>query len=248
MAPGEDVGSEGRISALLAMVLLGGVVASDATAAPSDLFQKPGAFGCITDVPNAAPAATSGVGSAAPFLAVSPDGKSLYVKGGALAIFDRDANGVVTQKAGTVGCITASDDGSGCRFDAVSLFDRAVGGGLVQQPGTGGLRVEQRPPLCVDGYAINSVTSATVSPDGKNVYLTATASMSGLVVFDRGQILTTLPPPPPVSPVPPTPPDTTKPLLSALKFSIARFSATARGPSVIARAPGCPTGSPSPPR
>jgi DNA-binding beta-propeller fold protein YncE len=90
-------------------------------------------------------------------LALSPDGKQLYVaaseganggplsyRNGAVVIFDRNSDtGVLTQKAGTAGCInTGGDDGSGA--------------------GT-----------CGVGRALHDANRLAVSPDGKNLYVAA---------------------------------------------------------------------------
>ena len=77
-------------------------------------------------------------------LAISPDGKNLYVVSGlshALAIFDRDpVTGVLRQKQGALGCIAQSPHGGAC----------------------GG------------GEGLEYPSSVVVSPDGKNVYVGAT--------------------------------------------------------------------------
>jgi len=90
-------------------------------------------------------------------LAISPDGKSVYVtafNGSAVAIFDRAADGTLTQKAGEAGCIsqTGADSDLGM--------------------------------TCADGRGLQHAHSVTVSPDGESVYV---ASFLGdaVAVFDR---------------------------------------------------------------
>lgn len=88
-------------------------------------------------------------------VAVSPDGKSVYVASSvsnAIAVFDRDViNGDLVQKAGTLGCF--SDDGSG---------------------GT-----------CTTATPLVGTRSVAVSPDGQSVYATVGGSGDAIVIFDR---------------------------------------------------------------
>ena len=77
-------------------------------------------------------------------LAISPNGKSVYVtafNGSAVAIFDRAADGTLTQKAGEAGCIsqTGADSDLGM--------------------------------TCADGRGLQHAHSVTVSPDGESVYV-----------------------------------------------------------------------------
>jgi YVTN family beta-propeller protein len=82
------------------------------------LTQKPAAAGCISET--GAGGCQDGTGLGAPLgggpfgVAVSPDGKSVYTAanmGSAIAVFDRGADGALTQKPGLTGCI--SDTGAG---------------------------------------------------------------------------------------------------------------------------------------
>jgi DNA-binding beta-propeller fold protein YncE len=120
------------------------------------LTQKAGNPGCIRDA--LAPGCAEGKALfGANSVAVSPDGKSVYVsaaKDDAVAVFDRAANGTLTEKAGTAGCV--SEDGT----DGNS-------------PGT-----------CTDGKALLNPFSVEVSADGTSVYV-ASASSSAVAVFDR---------------------------------------------------------------
>ena len=57
-------------------------------------------------------------------MTVSPDGKSVYVaseSSGAVAVFDRAADGALTQKAGTAGCVSETGSGGVCA-DGTALF------------------------------------------------------------------------------------------------------------------------------
>src|SRR5689334_14564362 len=74
------------------------------------LTQRAGADGCMSQDPVAG--CTDGHGlDGARDVAVSPDGTSVYVAtlaGSSVAVFDRAADGSLTQKAGAAGCFSAS--------------------------------------------------------------------------------------------------------------------------------------------
>jgi DNA-binding beta-propeller fold protein YncE len=121
----------------------GAIAIFDRDAGTGGLTQKPGMAGCISDTGSGC---VCQVGRALPnpqILAISPDGRSLYVVSGAdnaVAIFDRDTTtGELLQKPGTAGCV--SDDGSG--------------------------------GACQDGTALAGARGVAVSPDSKNVYVAA---------------------------------------------------------------------------
>lgn len=79
-------------------------------------------------------------------VALSPDGRNAYVGSlDGLAIFDRDGRGVLTQKPGDAGCITSTG--------------RDRGGA-----GRGS---------CARADGLYGVSSVTVSPDGRTVYVTS---------------------------------------------------------------------------
>ena len=111
--------------------------------------QAAGAAGCIEEAPAADDCATgSGLGYAWG-VAVSPDGRNVYVASyeGNVAVFDRDpATGALTQLSGTAGCI---NDPS-----------------YAVEPG------------CAPGHALVGADAIAVSPDGKTVYVAAGNSNS----------------------------------------------------------------------
>jgi DNA-binding beta-propeller fold protein YncE len=186
-------------------------------AADGTLTQKAGAAGCVSQTGSDGCADGSGL-VGADMVAVSPDGTSAYVAShelpGAIAVFDRAADGTLTQKAGTAACI--SDDGSdGCAdgralrgayhvtvspdgksvyaityfasgFGAsVVIFDRAADGSLTQKAGLAGCISDGGTNgQCTDGHRLASQAAVTVSPDGASVYV-ASDGDSAITSFDR---------------------------------------------------------------
>ncbi len=130
----------------------------------------------------------------------------------AVLVFNRDpADGELAQKLGTAGCISETGSGGACadgtaleeifslvvspdgrnvyaaagNSEAVVVFDRDPAGALTQKAGTAGcVSDDGSGGLCVDGRALASPQSVTVSPDGRNVYAGSIGSAS-VAVFDR---------------------------------------------------------------
>ena len=110
-----------RLTAALAACFLALlIVASGAQGAPGDLTQKDGSDGCFADDNTGLDLTTCADGVAldgARSVTVSPDGKSAYVASAfsdAIAIFDRNAaNGKLTQKDGSDGCIAEDNTVTG---------------------------------------------------------------------------------------------------------------------------------------
>ena len=187
------------------------------------LTQKSGTDGCISEdgtsgAPNFSPGAcVNGVALNGPSsVAVSPDGKNVYAAApfsDAVDIFDRDtANGKLTQKAGTDGCISKTSTGGACVFgtavdgattitvspdgenayaasyfsDAVDVFDRdATTGKLTQKSGTDACVSQSGSAgACADGTALDGAQGVAISPDGKSAYVTSHFSDS-VTIFDR---------------------------------------------------------------
>jgi DNA-binding beta-propeller fold protein YncE len=173
------------------------------------LTQKPGTAGCISDTAAngcADVTALDGPGS----VAVSPDGSSVYVASemsGAVTVFDRAADGSLTQKPGPAGCISDTGagpcrDGSGlegARSVTVSpngssayvasnrgfaVLDRAADGTLTQKPGLAGCISHAGAGPCVASRGFITPSAVAVSPDGAEVYVTAFLS-GAVAVFDR---------------------------------------------------------------
>lgn len=168
------------------------------------LTQKATTAGCIRET------ATPGCATASPLngaftVEVSPDDKSVYVaanRDNAILVFDRDrsgtaANGALTQKSGTAGCV--SDDGSsgacvpaaglqgpngldvapdGSRLyassfysDSLQTFDRTPAGGLTAN----GCVSSSTIAGCAAGRGLDGASGVAVSHDGKNIYATGDA-------------------------------------------------------------------------
>ncbi len=175
------------------------------------LTQKPGTAGCVSD-DGSGPCADGTALDSPASVTVSPDGRSAYAASaasGAVAVFDRAADGTLTQKPGTAGCISETGaggcaDGRALAFavsvtvtpdgrsayaaslvsGAVAVFDRAADGTLAQKPGTAGCISDTGAGPCADGSALDAANSVTVSPDGRSAYAASPGS-DAVAVFDR---------------------------------------------------------------
>jgi len=149
------VSEDGKSVYVVSQFTTNAVTIFDRNTSTGELTQKAGTAGCVSE---------SGTGGAcqdgvaldfAESVAVSPDGKSVYVGSGfsdAVAIFDRDTTtGALTQKAGTAGCVS--------------------------ETGTGG--------VCQDGVALDDPRSIAVSEDGTSVYVASAGSSDAVLIFDR---------------------------------------------------------------
>jgi DNA-binding beta-propeller fold protein YncE len=132
------------------------------------LEQLPGRLGCLADgkasvklcgKARALKGAGPGVGSRA--IAISPDGRNVYVAASgsdAIAVFDRSrATGALTQPKGKAGCVA-------------SVAGRAKGA-----------------RGCALAIGLDGPNSVAVSPDGKNVYATARGG-AAVLAFHRNRL------------------------------------------------------------
>jgi DNA-binding beta-propeller fold protein YncE len=194
---------------VLGLALLSG---GSAVAQTGALTQLPGTDACVTEDGFFGDCA-DGVALNTPFiLAVSPDGRNVYVASGdGVAVFARDRRtGALTQLPGTDACVTEDGSGGDCAagvgllqvasvtvspdgrnvyaasFDiqAVAVFARDHRtGALAQLPGTDACVSEDGSGGdCADGVAIGSARALAVSRDGRNVYV---ATLGGVAAFAR---------------------------------------------------------------
>jgi 6-phosphogluconolactonase (cycloisomerase 2 family) len=123
------------------------IVTATALAVTGEITQLPGTAGCVSETGSAGACADGQALDGPAGLAISPDGKSVYVgslNSDAVAVFQRDTTtGELTQLPGTAGCVS--------------------------ETGSGG--------ACADGKAIeNGGGAMTVSGDGKNLYVASQGS------------------------------------------------------------------------
>ncbi|HZO05146.1 MAG TPA: beta-propeller fold lactonase family protein [Solirubrobacterales bacterium] len=169
-------------------------------------------FACSAGV--AIPACTPANGLVGPdVVIVSPDGRNVYAGaffGSAVVAFSRDpSTGVLTQLAGTAGCIAAATAGCTTAIGISSIEGLAISGDganvyaaaaasnalteLARDPSTGALSQLPAPNSCIYNAPITGCTAGrelggpnavAVAPGGENVYVTSFLSNS-VTAFDR---------------------------------------------------------------
>ena len=191
----------------------GGVVVFDILAGGA-LLAKPGKDGCITNDGsdfNTPGVCTDARGMQGPLgdLQLSPGGKTLYVSGTQLAVFDRNATtGVLTQLPATTGC-SAPGGVDGCHDvlgfsqgnqisvapDERSLYVAGGGGGvaifsrtlatgaLTQLPGKAGcITFNGSGNQCATDARLADPRAALTSPDNRQVYV---STQDGVITYAR---------------------------------------------------------------
>jgi DNA-binding beta-propeller fold protein YncE len=176
------------------------------------LTQLAGPEGCISEGGSGGQCASGRALLKPRSVAVSPNGKHVYVASGdgsAVAVLQRNpATGALTQLPGPEGCISAGGLG-GCTTgraldfpwslavskDAkhvyvASIYSNAVAvlhrdrttGALTQRPGPEGCIGSGS--QCTNGRALSEARSVTMSPDGKHVYV-ASGNSDSMAVLQR---------------------------------------------------------------
>jgi DNA-binding beta-propeller fold protein YncE len=160
------VSKDGR-SVYVASLTDGAVAILHRNATTGALTQDPGTAGCISETGGNGCANGRGLDGAAG-VAISPNGKSVYV--------------------------ASSDVSSPDEIGSVAIFDRnATTGALTQDPGAAGCISETGSDGCAPGHGLAHPVRVTVSPDGKSVYVTSTYFQSqppdgGVVLFHRNLV------------------------------------------------------------
>ena len=194
--------------AVLAFGIAGGAFGT--ASAPGTL----GELKCISDSGSGHDrncASANGIANAA-FLAISPNGKNVYVTGrdsDSIAVFTRDrSTGDLAQLPGAAGCISDAGSGHDANCAAGQGLDRASGvavsgdGRFVyvaansgdaialfgRDVATGALTqigcIAEANPACTKGKGLRGAISIAITPDGANLYVAA-ASSNAVVTFAR---------------------------------------------------------------
>lgn len=197
------------IAATAAALLAGPVAAAPAAVGdlsmdlgPASCLQLTGLEGCTTAraIPGPGPGA------------ISTDGATMYVTSlDGLSVFDRAADGTLTQKAGAAGChthvveqgcslargqdnataVVLSPDGENAYAtssfdDGIVVYDRAPDGTLTQKAGAAGCITRTGADGCTDGRLLDIAVDVAITPDGEHVYALAQGDMSdGITIYDR---------------------------------------------------------------
>ena len=201
-----------QVAALSLAGLLLLLATASALAVTGYLTQPAGTAGCISET-GAGPCADGHGLFGASDVAVSPDGKSMYVASydGVVARLIRNpTTGAISQPAGTAGCISETGagpcaDGHGLNSpydvavspdgksvyaasyitEAVVRLNRDTTTGAISQPaGAAGCVSETGAGTCGDGHALSGAVALEVSPDGKSVYV-ASSSIDAVARFNR---------------------------------------------------------------
>ena len=138
-------------------------VPDDPSGQQGPLTRKAAPNGCVKDAAAVECADAKALANASDVV-MSPDGNTVYtagrqVSGGGIAVFDRGANGVLTQKVGTAACVNDVDTGNGCADGshleplALAITDdgKSLYAASYSNPGLGGVN--------------NSVTAFDINPD-----------------------------------------------------------------------------------
>jgi DNA-binding beta-propeller fold protein YncE len=185
------------------------------------LVQLKGPRGCLVDKSTRVKGCGTGraLKGPGPFMgsraiAVSPDGKNVYVassRSDAIAVFRRDTGtGSLTQSKGSAGCIANESTGACAKAvgldgpnsiaispdgrsvyatsrnsNAVTVFQRSPKGGRLTQLPIGFGCISGLPvPVCASGRALVGPDVVVISPDGRNIYVGSFFG-NAIAVFNR---------------------------------------------------------------
>ena len=200
---GVAVSPDGK-SVYAASLTIHAVARFDRNTTTGAITQPDGEAGCISQTGEGPCADGHGLRGAWG-VAVSPDGNSVYVASydsDAVALFNRDATGAITQPADAAGCISETGagpcaNGHGLMYpqsvavsadgksvyatsvdsNAVTRFNRNTTTGAISQPvATAGCVSETGAGLCANGHALDMPYSVAVSPNGQSVYVASRGS------------------------------------------------------------------------
>ncbi len=164
---------------------------------------RPGADGCLTNLPTTGCTDVRGLQGPLDDIAISADGKNVYAAGSQLAVFNRTATGTLQQAGGAAGCFSPFDS-DGCTTVvglargaqmSVSPDQRSIyvtgGLGLVEferNLANGALRRidcitnDGSGNQCVADPRLIDAAAAVTSPDGRQVYVSTT---DGVITYAR---------------------------------------------------------------
>jgi serine/threonine protein kinase/DNA-binding beta-propeller fold protein YncE len=179
------------------------------------LTKPPGRRGCVAQAPGGPHCIAVRALRGPRAVAVSADGANVYVasaQSDAFAVFKRDrATGTLEQPAGRDGCVIQAG-GGGCaegrvldgiadialspdggnlytvsnKINAMSLLSRNARTGLRRLPGSHGCFIRGGVLGCSEGRGLTRAARITVSPDGRNAYVTSESrELGGIAAFRR---------------------------------------------------------------
>ena len=202
--------------ALIAGAIVLALVAASTSWGFGQLSARTGTGGCIAESPENGGPCRMGRGlDTATFVAISPDGKNVYVAGRfneTVAVLDRDpSSGELSQRAGSAGCLadpsSAQPAFDGCQpatFGRIRSIAVSADGKNVYVGGDNTLAVLDRHPDgsltesacmthtgagigCTAEPLLQGESFVAVGPDDKSVYVTSrdSDSFGALLIYDR---------------------------------------------------------------